>query len=88
MPDKKKSKKEKIRIDRNDPRQAWRYVPPKDGQKKMTNKNREYNWCKFHKSWTAHKPEDCGLRHRDEKEAKEDHVQSSITVLQQKLSLE
>ena len=40
--------------------EAWKKVPPKDGEpKKKEHGDLTFNWCKHHMAWTVHKPADC-----------------------------
>ena len=42
--------------------EAWKKVPPKDGEAKQKVINKKtYNWCKHHMAWTIHSPKECNL---------------------------
>jgi hypothetical protein len=41
---------------------SWMKVPPKPGEPSTKTKDsKAYNWCKHHKAWVMHKPEDCRI---------------------------
>ncbi len=42
--------------------EAWKKVPPKEGEKKEKVHNKHtYNWCVHHMAWTMHSPSKCRL---------------------------
>ena len=44
--------------------EAWKKVPPKDGEpkeKKVGPKDRVFHWCHHHMSWGGHKANDCNI---------------------------
>ena len=48
--------------------EAWKKVPPKDGEKKTKEVGKyTYHWCEHHMAWTIHTPSDCrlGKEHKD-----------------------
>ena len=47
----------------------WKDVAPKQGEKKTKEfEGKTYHWCKHHKKWTIHKPEDCRLKDKPSEE--------------------
>jgi hypothetical protein len=41
---------------------AWMKIPPKTGEANIKSKDsKTYHWCKHHKAWVMHKPEDCRI---------------------------
>jgi hypothetical protein len=69
---KKKKKNKKNTSNKKEQKQdeAWKKVPPKEGESKTGKKKGKYtfNWCEHHMAWTVHKPSDCllGQKHKDE----------------------
>ena len=61
--------------------EAWKKVPPKEGDPK-TKKNGEltFNWCIHHMAWTVHKPSDCKLGKKMAEEQKSSALAHSATV--------
>jgi hypothetical protein len=58
--------------------EAWKKIPPKEGEKhKKEHDGRTYSWWVHHMAWTMHTPKDCGLR----KECKEEKVANMATVV-------
>jgi hypothetical protein len=58
--DKSDDNKKKSKGQKNKEREAWKKVPPKEGDKKTIKKGEKtYHWCPNHKAWTIHKPSDC-----------------------------
>jgi hypothetical protein len=50
--------------------EAWKKVPPKEGDSKEKQRSKyTFQWCEHHMAWTAHKPQDCRLNptHKDYK---------------------
>ena len=42
--------------------EAWKKVPPKDGEaKQKVIKEKTYHQCKHHMAWTIHSPKECNL---------------------------
>ena len=42
--------------------EAWKKVPPKDGEaKQKVIKEKTYHWCEHHMAWTIHSPKECNL---------------------------
>jgi len=42
------------------PKEAWRLVPPKEGDPKSRKVGEKtYHWCHNHQAWVIHKPSDC-----------------------------
>jgi hypothetical protein len=42
--------------------EAWKKVPPKEGEKKTKEVSKyTYHWCEHHMAWTIHTPSDCRL---------------------------
>jgi hypothetical protein len=73
-----KNKNKKDKSDRVEHKkdEAWKRVPPKDGEKhKKKHDKHTYYWCKHHTAWTMHSPKECCLG----KEQKGEKV-SSATV--------
>ena len=69
----KKGKNKKGKSDKKDQKadEAWKKVPPKDGEpKQKTVSERTYHWCVHHMAWTMHAPADCRLG----KERKDDQT--------------
>ena len=67
--------------------EAWKKVPPKDGDQKEKQVGKyTFQWCEHHMAWMAHKPQDCRLnpKHKDYKKnnskANSAVVASSATV--------
>jgi hypothetical protein len=58
----KKNKKDTSNKRKQKEDEAWKKVPPKDGDPK-TKKHGEltFNWCIHHMAWTVHKPSECKL---------------------------
>jgi len=61
--------------------EAWKKVPPKDGEPK-TKKNGEltFNWCIHHMAWTVHKPSECKLGKKMAEDQKSSAKAHSATV--------
>ena len=87
--DKPKKKNNKNTANKKDQKkdEAWKKVPPKEGESKEGKKVGKYtfNWCEHHMAWTVHKPADCNLgkqRKEDQKKAKANSavVASSATT--------
>ena len=63
----KKGQKNKNKKNKNDKAkqkkdEAWKKIPPKDGEKKeKEHDGRTYHWCIHHMAWTMHSPQDCRL---------------------------
>ena len=68
----------------------WFLVPPKEGEKEKTYKNKLYYWCTNHNKegkWVRHKPEDCDPKGYAEKiKAKKEEAQKKLAL--QKLNVE
>jgi hypothetical protein len=59
--------------------EAWRKVPPKEGEKQeKEHGGHTYFWCVHHMAWTMHSPKDCRLRKEQKGENK---VANSATVV-------
>jgi hypothetical protein len=42
--------------------EAWKKVPPKEGEKKeKVHEKCTYHWCVHHMAWTMHSPSECRL---------------------------
>jgi hypothetical protein len=78
---KKKNKKDTSnkKYQKND--EAWKKVPPKEGDPKEKQLGKyTFQWCEHHMAWTAHTPQDCRLnpKHKDYK--KNDNKANSAVV--------
>ena len=48
---------------KTDAKWLWKSIPPGTGEAHTkTIDGKEYHWCKYHKKWTLHKPEECRLK--------------------------
>ena len=56
--DKEKGKKKNNKKKQNDEKWAWKKVLPRNGDKEKTFGGKTYHWCKHHKTWTLHTPEE------------------------------
>jgi hypothetical protein len=60
--------------------EAWKKVPPKDGEKHKKQVGKyTYQWCEHHMAWTIHKPADCllGKQHKEEQKKKPQKANSA-----------
>ena len=49
--------------------EAWKKIPPKDGDKKSKEMGKHtFHWCEHHMAWCMHLPSDCrlGNQHKEE----------------------
>ncbi len=78
---KKRNKKDTTNKKNQKKDEAWKKVPPKDGEPKQK-KNGDYtfHWCERHMAWTVHKPADIRLGKQHKDEHKSTHCASSATV--------
>jgi hypothetical protein len=75
--DKKEGKKKQNKKDRSNKKaqkkdEAWKRVPPKEGEpKEKKHGDYTFHWCEHHMAWTIHKPEACllGKQHREEQKS-------------------
>ena len=59
---KNKNKKDKSDRAKQKKDEAWKKVPPKDGEKhEKKHDERTYHWCEHHMAWTMHSPKECRL---------------------------
>ena len=61
---KKRNKKDTTNKKNQKKDEAWKKVPPKDGEpeeKKVGPKDRVFHWCHHHMSWGGHKANDCNV---------------------------
>ena len=71
---KKKGQKNKNKRDKSDrvkqkKDEAWKKVPPKDGEKhEKKYDKRTYHWCEHHMAWTMHSPKECRLGNEQKEE--------------------
>jgi hypothetical protein len=57
---------------------AWMKVPPKSGEPTTKSKDsKTYHWCKHHKAWVMHKPEDCRIANANKGNEKKPPKQDS-----------
>jgi hypothetical protein len=78
---KKKNKKDTSNKKYQKKDEAWKKVPPKEGDPKEKQLGKyTFQWCEHHMAWTAHKPQDCRLnpKHKDYK--KNDNKANSAVV--------
>ncbi len=67
---KKKNKKDTSNKKYQKKNEAWKKVPPKEGDPKEKQLGKyTFQWCEHHMAWTAHKPQNCTLnpKHKDYK---------------------
>ena len=78
---KKRNKKDTSNKRKQKEDEAWKKVPPKDGDPK-TKKVGEltFNWCIHHMAWTVHKPSDCKLGKKMAEEQKSSAKAHSAVV--------
>ena len=61
--------------------EAWKRIPPKDGDpKEKKHGDFTFHWCEHHMSWTIHKPADCRLGKQQKDEQKSTFRANSATV--------
>jgi hypothetical protein len=61
--------------------EAWKKVPPKDGEpKKKEHGDLTSHWCEHHMAWTVHKPADCKLGKKRVEEQKSSACAHSVIV--------
>ncbi len=59
---KNKNKKDTSNKKNQKKEEAWKRVPPKEGEaKEKIVKEKTYHWCKHHMAWGIHSPKDCYL---------------------------
>jgi hypothetical protein len=69
----KKNKKNTVNKVGQNKDEAWKKVPPKDGEKHTMEVGKyTYHWCVHHMSWTVHPPTKChlGKQHKEEQKTK------------------
>ena len=69
---KKRNKKDTSNKQAQKQDEAWKKVPPKDGNpKKKKHGDYTFHWCEHHMAWTVHKPAACrlGTQHKDEQKS-------------------
>jgi hypothetical protein len=53
----------------NEDKFAWKLIPPKAGEERTKQVNEKtYHWCKKHKAWTLHSPQECRLKEESSNE--------------------
>lgn len=84
---KKKSQKNKNKKDKSDrvkqkKDEAWKKVPPKEGEKhEKKHDERTYHWCEHHMAWTMHSPKECRLgKERKEDKTSRTHVAAAAAT--------
>ena len=62
--------------------EAWKKVPPKDGDPKTKQHGKfTFNWCVHHMAWTIHKPSECKLgKQRAEEQKSSTHAHSAVVA--------
>ncbi len=86
---KKKCQKNKNKKDKSDrvmqkKDNAWKKVPPKDGEKhKKKHDERTYFWCEHHMAWTKHSPKECcfGKERKGEKASSATVTAAAVTTV-------
>ena len=80
--DKKKKNKKDTKNKKDQKKdEAWKKVPPKDGEpKEKKHGDYTFHWCEHHMAWTVHKPADCRLGKQQKDEQKSTPRASSATV--------
>jgi hypothetical protein len=49
--------------------EAWKKIPPKDGDKKSKEMGKQtFHWCEHHMAWCMHLPSECRLGHQRKEE--------------------
>jgi hypothetical protein len=80
---KKKNKKDTSNKKYQKKDEAWKKVPPKEGDPKEKQLGKyTFQWCEHHMAWTAHRPQDCTLnpKHKDYKGKKNDKANSAVVA--------
>ena len=77
-----KNKKDKSNKREQTKDEAWKKVPPKQGNPKtMQHGKYTFNWCVHHMAWTVHKPLECKLGKQWAEEQKSStHAHSAIVA--------
>jgi hypothetical protein len=61
--------------------EAWKKVPPKDGEpKEKKHGDYTFHWCEHHMAWTVHKPDACRLGKQHKDDQKSNYRASSATI--------
>jgi hypothetical protein len=61
--------------------EAWKKVPPKEGEsKEKKHGDYTFHWCKHHMAWMVHKPDACLLGKQRKEEQKPAFCANSATV--------
>jgi len=61
--------------------EAWKKVPPKEGEKKeKVHDKRTYHWCVHHMAWTMHSPSECRLGTERKGEAKNKSYSAAVAA--------
>lgn len=77
----KKNKKDTSNKRKQKEDEAWKKVPPKDGDPKSKTVGKlTYNWCLHHMAWTVHKPSECKLGKKMAEEQKSSAKAHSAAV--------
>ena len=78
---KKRNKKDTSNKQAQKQDEAWKKVPPKDGDpKKKKHGDYTFHWCEHHMAWTVHKPAACRLGKQHKDEQKSTYRANSATV--------
>jgi len=61
--------------------EAWKKVPPKEGEKKeKVHDKRTYHWCVHHMAWTMHSPSECRLGTERKGDAKNKSYSAAVAA--------
>ena len=64
-----RNKKDRGNKTRQKEDEAWKKIPPKDGEKKSKERGKHtFHWCEHHMAWCAHLPSECRLGHQRKEE--------------------
>jgi hypothetical protein len=80
---KKKNKKDTSNKKNQKKEEAWKRVPPKEGEtKEKIVKEKTYHWCKNHMAWGIHPPKDCHveLSRKDAQRAPQPMTAAAVTA--------
>jgi len=77
-----KNKKDKSNKKEQTKDEAWKKVPPKDGDPKTKQHGKyTFNWCVHHMAWTIHKPTECKLgKQRADEQKSSTHAHSAVVA--------
>jgi hypothetical protein len=77
-----KNKKDKSNKREQTKDEAWKKVPPKQGDPKTKQHGKyTFNWCVHHMAWTVHKPSECKLgKQRAEEQKSTAHAHSAVVA--------